>query len=160
MCNYLISLEPSVPVWWCRNSLWHAWCMYHADTDRMLGAEHHNNKWCNPYICLWMCNKPTFSLIYLSINLSIHQSISFNRLIIVESCNVKKNSSNTKLPAVLYTYNFSFRVHKVKGLRVIDASIMPVVTTGNTNAATIMIGEKAADMVKTDWGVPMPTPYS
>ncbi len=39
------------------------------------------------------------------------------------------------------------RVRGVDGLRVADASVMPAITTGNTNAPTIMIGERAADLL-------------
>lgn len=43
------------------------------------------------------------------------------------------------------------RVYGVKGLRVVDASIMPEIPAGHTNGPTMMIAEKAADMIKSDW---------
>jgi choline dehydrogenase-like flavoprotein len=45
------------------------------------------------------------------------------------------------------------RVDGVDGLRVADASVMPNVISGNTNAPSIMIGEKAAEMLAADHGV-------
>jgi choline dehydrogenase len=42
------------------------------------------------------------------------------------------------------------RVQGVAGLRIADASIFPTITSGNTNAPTIMVGEKAADMILAD----------
>ena len=39
------------------------------------------------------------------------------------------------------------RVYGIEGLRVVDASIMPTVPGGNTNAASIMVGEKASDLI-------------
>ena len=47
--------------------------------------------------------------------------------------------------------NPQLQVHGITNLRVVDASVMPTIPAAHTNAATFMIGEKAADMVKEFW---------
>lgn len=47
------------------------------------------------------------------------------------------------------------RVQGVRGLRVADASVMPNITSGNTNAPCIMIGERCADFIKREHGMPL-----
>lgn len=53
-------------------------------------------------------------------------------------------------PAGGAVVDHALRVHGVPGLRVVDASVMPAIPASNTNAAAIVIGEKAAELLRNE----------
>jgi len=63
------------------------------------------------------------------------------------SCSAKMGPPSDPMAVV----NPELKVYGIEGLRVIDASIMPTITSGNINAPVIMIGEKGADLIKATW---------
>ena len=53
-------------------------------------------------------------------------------------------------PAAGAVVDARLRVHGLAGVRVVDCSVMPTLISGNTNAAAVMMAEKASDMVRED----------
>lgn len=96
----------------------------------------------------------------LQVDLPVCAEIGFDKLGYWE-CYVKHMSSTMYQPTSTCRMGTSkdktavvdarLNVHGVKGLRVVDASIMPDTVRGGMNAVAIMIAEKAADMIKDDW---------
>ena len=68
-------------------------------------------------------------------------------------CGLGLDDGRMMVPRIGSVVDPQLRVQGVQGLRVADASVMPNVVSGNTNAACIMIGEKAAEMLAAEHGV-------
>ena len=63
------------------------------------------------------------------------------------ACTCKMGPASDPMAVV----DHQLKIHTLQGIRVADASIMPNITSGNTNAPVIMIGEKCAGMIKQEW---------
>ena len=56
------------------------------------------------------------------------------------TCRIGKDDASVVAP--------DLRVHGVDGLRVVDASVMPTITSANTNAASLMIGQRGSELIR------------
>jgi len=77
---------------------------------------------------------------------ALSQFIEANAWTVFHPCGTCRMGSDLKTSVV----NNQLKVHGLSGLRVADASIFPTIPTGNTNAPSIMVGEKASDLVLKD----------
>ncbi|XP_045453498.1 glucose dehydrogenase [FAD, quinone]-like [Melitaea cinxia] len=90
-------------------------------------------------------------------NIKVCQDLKFGsdaywRCYVVNTPNTMLHPVGTCAMGPSGVVNERLKVHGFKNLRIVDASIMPKIPSGNTNIPTIMIGEKAADMIKEDYG--------
>ena len=76
----------------------------------------------------------------------LEQFIADNAWTVFHPCGTCRMGTDSKTSVV----DARLKVHGVAGLRIADASVFPSIPTGNTNAPTIMVGEKAAELILED----------
>ena len=79
-------------------------------------------------------------------NDELNQFIADNAWTVFHPCGTCRMGTDPSNSVV----NERLQVHAIGGLRIADASVFPDIPTGNTNAPSIMVGEKATDLILTD----------
>ena len=132
--------RPTPLLWWIPN-----WGQYYYVKRSDLLVTNKRLKWNNKMKSNHNLRRP------LIIVLQKHRPQCLRYPVMYRFCFTKSQISNTITPrrsSFSFVHTWIRRVKGVESLRVIDASVMPTLTSGNTHAPSIMIGEKGADIVR------------